>query len=121
VADLEVNVDMQNPASSEQTTEPSNPLTVVTVPQHSGAGEAVTADLLERVRLLEEKLAQTERIAQDAQSTAIQADMTATLATIENEPETPAVTELVIPESSDSGPKSEPEEKPKKGFLHHWI
>ena len=64
---VEVNVSMPLPDTSEQTTEPSNPSTVVIAQPQSGPGEAVTADLLERVRLLEEKLALTERTAQDAQ------------------------------------------------------
>jgi hypothetical protein len=87
------------------------------------------ADILERVRLLEEKLASTERTAEAAMTTAISADVTATLATIEaeeeeEEPQTEGVQEMVIPESSDSGPKAkdaEPKPAEKKGWLHRWI
>ena len=116
------------PAISAPTTEPSPPLTVVLATPPSGTGDATTADILERVRLLEEKLASTERTAEAAMTTAISADVTATLATIEaeeeEEPQTEGVQEMVIPESSDSGPKAkdaEPKPAEKKGWLHHWI
>jgi hypothetical protein len=111
------------PDTSEPTTEPSNPLTVVIAPSPSGSGEATTADLLERVRLLEEKLALTERTAEAAMTTAISADVTATLATLEPEPIAETTETMVIPESSDSGPPAKADPKPveKKGFLHHWI
>jgi hypothetical protein len=111
------------PEVLEPTTEPSNPLTVLIAPSPSDVGEATTADLLARVRQLEEKLALTERTAEAAMSTAMSAELTATLATPEPEPIAEATETMVIPESSDSGPPAKADPKPveKKGFLHHWI
>lgn len=121
MADPEVNVtvEVQPPLdSSPPPTEASSPSTVVIVPQPSTDGSATIADLLERVRLLEQQSTATESLAKDAMETAISAEVTAM-----SEPVAEPVAEMIVPESSDDGPEEKVEEKPaqKKMWWDHWI
>ena len=120
MADPEVNVtvEVQPPLdSSPPPTEASSPSTVVIAPQPSTDGSATIADLLERVRLLEQQSTATESLAKDAMETAISAEVTAM-----SEPVEP-VAEMIVPESSDDGPEEKVEEKPaqKTMWWEGWI
>jgi cell pole-organizing protein PopZ len=119
------------PDSGPPTTDQSSPSVVVVGSTTGPSGDASMADLLARVRALEEKnesmRQQLERVESAAFSAIAEASAAAIVATESEaettpDPESETPEEIIVPESSDDGPKAVPEKaKPKKPAWHRWI
>jgi hypothetical protein len=115
------------PDSGPPTTDHTSPSPVVVVSPTAPSGDATTADLLARVRALEEKneelhgqVLALEASVLTSMLASTPAESTPEETTTDPDSETPE--EIVVPESSDDGPRATPEKaKAKKPAWHHWI
>ena len=117
----EVNVSVTLPPDiGEPPTDSSSPSPAVIVLPPSGNGdEPALIDAQARIRDLEAEVNDLKAAQQATATLAIATSM----AQSEPPPSEPETTELVVPDSSDSGPPSEPEKPPAEAGAqrHRWI